>query len=88
VTGLALAGGGSLLSVPWAIGAGSVVLAGVALVVLVPLAVELAIYAPTASYVWWYLLDTAGYQFGAYRGAIAHRTVAHLLPWRRFRLES
>lgn len=53
-----------------------------------PVVVELLVYRPQypVRYCCWALLDTVGYQTGVYRGVLVHRTLAHLLPWRRFRL--
>jgi hypothetical protein len=63
--------------------------AGIALSAFLPLAVEYAVHRPDASFVGYagyYVADHAGYQFGVYRGALAHRTIAHLDPSGRFRL--
>jgi mycofactocin system glycosyltransferase len=63
--------------------------ASIALSAFLPLAVEYAVHRPDASfidYAGYYVADHAGYQFGVYRGALAHRTIAHLDPSGRFRL--
>ncbi|WP_049941942.1 mycofactocin biosynthesis glycosyltransferase MftF [Haloterrigena turkmenica] len=63
--------------------------AGVALAVAFPAAVEYAVERPPLSptaYARFYAADHFGYQRGVYRGAVAHRTLAHLSPARRFRL--
>lgn len=52
-----------------------------------PATVEYTIHRPALDpvrYAGWYLADHLGYQWGVYRGAIAHGTAAHLVPWRRF----
>lgn len=61
---------------------------GVAALAL-PLVVEYYIHEPDISlpqYGVYYLADHLGYQYGIYRGAVEHRTLAHLLPHARFRL--
>jgi mycofactocin system glycosyltransferase len=65
------------------------VLAALALAITLPAVVEYRVHGPNASrtaYAGYYLADHLGYQLGAYRGALAHRTVAHLRPSARFRL--
>jgi len=67
---------------------GLVLLVGVALALALPLAVECAVAdrdAPVTAYARYYLADHLGYQRGVYRGALAHRTLAHLDPRSRFR---
>lgn len=67
---------------------GVALLVGALSVAVGPVAVELLVYRPEypVRYCFWALLDTVGYQTGVYRGLVVHRTLAHLLPWRRFRL--
>ncbi|WP_232701938.1 mycofactocin biosynthesis glycosyltransferase MftF [Halobacterium wangiae] len=63
--------------------------ASLALAALLPLVVEYAVHRPGGSFVGYagyYLADQAGYQYGVYRGAFGHRTLAHLDPTGRFRL--
>lgn len=68
--------------------------AGVALAVIlllaavVPALVEYRIQRPSTGlgYARYYLRDHVAYQLGAYRGAVAHRTVRHLNPAGRFEL--
>jgi mycofactocin system glycosyltransferase len=57
--------------------------------VTLPAVVEYAIHRPAgspAAFLRWYLLDHLAYGVGVYRGALAHRTAAHLDPRTRFRL--
>lgn len=80
---------GSWLPVGWIAPLGTALLVAVALAVALPLAVEYRVYEPDASvlgYAAYYLADHLGYQRGVYRGALAHRTLAHLRPDARFRL--
>jgi len=92
--GLVLLGGatvavGVLGEVPGARRVGFGVLTATLVAVVLPLAVEYRIHDPDVSlagYARYYLADHLGYQRGVYRGALAHRTVAHLDPRGRFRL--
>lgn len=74
----------------WWIAFGTTVLVGLVVTVAFPPAVEYLVHGRSISplaYGRWYLLDHVGYQLGAYRGAVEHRTIAHIAPHRRFRLE-
>ncbi|MFD1600376.1 FkbM family methyltransferase [Halobellus rarus] len=65
------------------------VLVGIVAVTTLPIAVEYRVHDPdvsVAGYAVYYLADHLGYQVGAYRGALAHWTVAHLRPDARFEL--
>ncbi|MEA5388194.1 hypothetical protein VB773_00555 [Haloarculaceae archaeon H-GB2-1] len=56
---------------------------------LFPAVVDYLLHRPRVDplrYAWWYVLDALAYQVGAYRGAVTHRTVAHLAPRTRFAL--
>ena len=84
---LALGGGGLFGGEPAlacvGMGLGAATVAAVAL----PVTVEYHIHRPDlfpTRYAGWYLADHLGYQWGVYRGALVHRTVAHVAPWRRF----
>ncbi|MFC6719872.1 mycofactocin biosynthesis glycosyltransferase MftF [Natrialbaceae archaeon GCM10025810] len=58
-------------------------------VVVFPALVEYTVKRPSISpmmYAKLYLADHLGYQCGVYRGAIVHRTLAHLSPLNRFRV--
>ncbi|MGQ4555464.1 glycosyltransferase [Halobellus sp. GM3] len=80
---------GRLQSIEGADAVGAALLAALAVAAALPLAVEYRISAPDTSFVAYaayYLADHVGYQRGVYRGALAHRTVAHLRPDSRFRL--
>ncbi|MFD1564556.1 mycofactocin biosynthesis glycosyltransferase MftF [Haloarchaeobius amylolyticus] len=68
---------------------GTAVALALSVVVALPAAVEYAVHRPAVSplrYGQYYLTDHLGYQLGVYRGAIGHRTLAHLSPVARFRL--
>jgi mycofactocin system glycosyltransferase len=87
--GVGLAAVGSLAQSAVLTGAGTATLLTVAVAVALPALIEYAVHRPPTTlraYCLWYLLDHAGYQVGAYRGARRHRTLAHLAPWRRVRL--
>ncbi|MFB6354586.1 MAG: glycosyltransferase [Halobacteriales archaeon] len=80
--------GGVIGLAGWPSVAGVVLVAVVAAVAL-PLVIEYAVHDPAttvAGYAAYYLADHGGYQLGVYRGAVRHRTLAHLAPGRRFRM--
>jgi len=76
----------------WAVGStafGAATLAAVGVALLLPAVVEYRVHDPDTSrigYAGYYLADHLGYQLGVYRGALEHRTLAHLRPTNRFRL--
>lgn len=85
--GVALLGAGLLAGVSPLVRTGAGLCGLTALALAVPAAVEYRIHRPALSrtgYAAWYLADHLGYQSGVYRGALAHWTVAHVAPWRRF----
>jgi len=54
-----------------------------------PLVVDYTLHRPRLDpfrYTWWYVLDRLSYQVGVYRGALDHRTRAHVDPHHRFDL--
>lgn len=68
---------------------GATLLVSILAAVGLPLLVEYRVHHPPVSalgYAGYYLADHLGYQYGLYRGAVAHRTLAHLNPFTRFRL--
>lgn len=68
---------------------GAALLLSILAAAALPLLVEYRIHDPPVSalgYARYYLADHLGYQYGLYRGAVAHRTLAHLNPLTRFRL--
>jgi len=76
-----------VLALAWPV-AGSVILGTVLVCIALPPVIEYAVHRPDSSlvrYACYYLADHFGYQCGVYRGAITHRTGAHLAPWARFR---
>jgi mycofactocin system glycosyltransferase len=74
----------------WLAGAGllaGVVLAGLVVTTVLALVVEYRVHDPETGfpgYAAYYLADHFGYQYGVYRGALAHRTLVHLRPDSRF----
>jgi len=84
---LALVGGGLPAGELGLVRFGVTVGAATGVALALPAAVEYRIHRPDLSpsgYAGWYLADHLGYQWGVYRGAVAHRTAAHVAPWRRF----
>lgn len=82
-------GGLALLAWPWTPTGSLALVAGLGVAACLPLAVEYAVHRPDAgplAYASYYSADHAGYQLGVYRGALVHRTLAHLAPASRFRL--
>lgn len=62
---------------------------GVVASLSIPLVVEYAVYRPETgfgAYAAFFVADHGGYQYGVYRGALAHRTVTHLDPRKRFQI--
>lgn len=84
---LALIGGIGVVAGAGVLGATLLLL--VVAAVALPLVVEHRVHDPSVSalaYAGYYLADHLGYQYGLYRGAVIHRTLAHLNPLTRFRL--
>ena len=92
---LALGGAGAIAAavavrgpVAVVLSTGAALLVGLGGAVALPAVVDYAVHRPAVSpprYAAFYLADHLGYQRGVYRGAVAHRTVAHLSPAARFR---
>lgn len=74
----------------WLLGWGAAAVAVaivVGVAVALPAAVDYRVHSPRLSrreYLRWYLADHLAYQWGVYRGAVSHRTSAHVDPFERF----
>jgi mycofactocin system glycosyltransferase len=88
-TGTGTGAGAAVPGAPAALGAvGAARLVALAVAVVLPAVVDYAVHRPATSpprYAAFYLADHLGYGAGVHRGAVAHRTVAHLSPAARLR---